>query len=62
MLSQTVLGPVVLAWLQIANIAWFRMALVNEPNAAKRRELERKLAEVEAEARSELFDGPVAQA
>jgi hypothetical protein len=43
------------AWLKMANIAWFRMALVNEPNGAKRRELEEKLAEVEADVKTELF-------
>jgi len=43
------------AWLKMANIAWFRMALVNEPNADRRLELELKLAEAEAEVNSELF-------
>lgn len=49
------------AWLKMANIAWFRMALVNEPNVARRSELEKKLAEAEADARADLFDGHSAQ-
>jgi len=60
--SRMSLGRVVLAWLQIANIAWFRTALARESDAAKRRELEKRLAEVEAVVRSHLFGTPAAQA
>ncbi len=50
------------AWLKMANLAWFRMALINEPDASRRRELEEKLAAAEAEARSELYGPPAAHA
>jgi hypothetical protein len=50
------------AWLKMANIAWFRMALVNEPSGEKRRALEEKLAAVEAEVKTALFEPPAAQA
>lgn len=48
-------------WLQLANIAWFRMALIHEPDATKRRELEAKLSRIEAEANSRLFGAPAAR-
>ena len=36
-------------FLKRANFSWFRMMLIAEPDEAKRQELERKLAQAEAE-------------
>ena len=49
------------AWLKLTNIASFRQMIADEPNALKRRELERKLDQVEAEVQADLqsvFDTP----
>jgi len=40
--------------LKHANFAWFRFAVAEEPDDAKRRELEQKLAQAEAEFEASL--------
>ncbi len=42
-------------WLKMTNIIWFRQMLADEPNEAKRRDLEQKLAEAEADVHSVIF-------
>jgi hypothetical protein len=52
------------SWLNLTNIHLFRQMLVNEPNSAKRQELERKLDKVEAQVNAATFnnDEPPARA
>jgi hypothetical protein len=49
-------------WLKMTNIAWVRMALADEPDDTKRREIEAKLAQLEAELQTYLFGDGVAHA
>ncbi|HEY1720172.1 MAG TPA: hypothetical protein VGG27_02920 [Magnetospirillaceae bacterium] len=48
-------------WLKISNIAWFRLLIADEPNEAKRQDLELRLAQAEAEVEADLanFNAPV---
>ncbi len=45
------------AWLKLTNIAWFRQMVAEEANEVKRRELQQKLDQAEAELHADLFKG-----